>query len=67
VGGTNVVASAEVYDPITANFLPSLATWTLTSPMGTPRFSHSLTLLSNGKVLAAGGYDGSSIVSSTEL
>src|SRR5712691_2904111 len=31
--------------------------WTLTNPMMTARAAHSSTLLANGRVLVAGGYD----------
>ena len=41
--------SAEVYDPITEQ-------WDLTGPLTVPRFSHTGTLLPNGKVLVAGGF-----------
>jgi uncharacterized protein (TIGR03437 family) len=40
--------TAEVYDPATN-------TWTPTSPMNSGRVLHTVTLLPNGKVLAAGG------------
>ena len=43
-------ASGEVFDPETG-------IWTLTSPMTEPRTNHSLTLLPDGTVLAAGGND----------
>ena len=33
-------------------------TWTFTGSMGTQRAFHSATLLQNGEVLVAGGFDG---------
>ena len=39
---------AEIYDPATD-------TWTITEPMNEMRTSHTLTLLADGRVLAAGG------------
>ena len=42
------IADAELYSPATRTFVP-------TGSMGSPRVWHSLTLLPNGMVLAAGG------------
>ena len=47
-GSIFIFSSAELYDPTTE-------TWTATGAMSTNRFEHSATLLSNGKVLVAGG------------
>jgi Kelch motif len=52
--------SAEVYDPGTG-------LWTPTGNMSTARSGHSLSLLGNGMVLAAGGYDGANFLASAEL
>jgi hypothetical protein len=42
-------------------------TWTPTGALTTPRSGHTSTLLPNGRVLVAGGYDGTNLLSSAEL
>jgi hypothetical protein len=49
-GQTNLVATAELYDPATGTF-------TATGSLNTPRSGASATLLNNGMVLIAGGQD----------
>jgi hypothetical protein len=56
-----VVATAEIFDPTLAAFIPI-------APMSAARAQHTATLLSNGRVLMAGGErDGTTSLSSTEL
>src|SRR5439155_1004256 len=50
----------EIFDPATG-------TWTLTQPLPGPRSEHTATLLPNGKVLIAGGTDGTNSLSSALL
>ncbi len=54
------VAGCELYNPATGF-------WSPISNLATPRFGHTATLLPNGKVLVAGGSNGSSFVANAEL
>ena len=57
---SNPRASAELYDP-------TIGTWITTDSMNTTRSGHSATLLSNGKVLVAGGSGTSGDLALAEL
>lgn len=63
VDGANsagTLADAQLYDPASDTF-------TLAATMATPRFDHSATLLANGSVLVAGGFNSSGVTSSSEI
>lgn len=57
------IASAEVYDPAANN---NAGAWTLTGAF-TGRYRHTSTLLPSGKVLVAGGFDGTNPLASAQL
>ncbi len=46
------IGSVEIYDP-------DADSWTLGTAMATPRYYHTSTLTSDGKVMVAAGYTGS--------
>jgi hypothetical protein len=57
--------SAELYDP--SNPPNGNGTWAPTASLNVPRFRHTATLLSNGKVLVAGGSGDIGVLRSAEL
>jgi hypothetical protein len=59
-GTTAALSSIELYDPV-------VGTWTNATSLPGPRKYHTATLLPNGKVLVAGGFDGTNYFSSTLL
>jgi hypothetical protein len=54
------LTSAEIFDPTTGKF-------TATGPMADGRVYHTATVVSDGRVLIAGGFDGSRVVATAEL
>jgi hypothetical protein len=63
VSGSGVLASTELYDPVSNSF----AAVASTASMSGPREFSTATLLPNGKVLIAGGDDGSENLPTSEL
>lgn len=57
---TNALDSVEIWDPNTTQF-------TLVAPMNSRRARHTATLLTNGKVVVTGGYNGSIETNSMEV
>lgn len=57
--GTDVLKSAELYDPVTNS-------WRATSDMKSARRGHTATVLNNGKILVVGGYDGKNSLATAE-
>ncbi len=61
---SSALATAELYNPTPA---PQAGNWMLGRPMGTRRHKHTATVLANGKVLVAGGNNGTDILHTAEL
>lgn len=59
-GCDTIHASCELYDPVARRFLPA-------PEMSTPRASHAGVALADGRVLVAGGWDGSAATASAEI
>ena len=63
-GGIDVLFSAEIYDPAGNG---GVGSWSATGSLAAARYSHTATLLANGKVLVAGGSGGGANLTSSEL
>jgi WD40 repeat protein len=68
LNGSSLLDTAELYAPPPANWTAAAGTWSSAGDLITARRDgHSLTLLPTGKVLVAGGYDGTSFLRNAEL
>lgn len=67
VAGSWPPAPAKDMTPTSEIYDPSKGTWTLKASMHTPRGGHSMTLLADGRVLAAGGFNMTDPVNGTYL
>lgn len=66
VGGLNTAASASSI-AVAELFDPATNTWSSAGSMATARYAHTATLLSNGKVLIAGGLAATGTLAASEL
>jgi choice-of-anchor C domain-containing protein len=67
VGGYNIVVFNVVILASTELFNPAMGNWASPGPLSTARYSHTATLLTDGRVLVAGGNDGVNTLDSAEI
>ncbi len=63
--GVGATATVEIYDSTVTD--PLVNPWSYAAPMLAARYTHTATLLPDGRVLVAGGYDNSWGVGSAEI
>lgn len=59
--GGSATNTADIFDPLTENLLP------IPAPMNSPRYGHTATLLPDGTVLLAGGWNATAALASAEI